>query len=1108
MTQDPNEFSKVEQPFFEQLKTMGWDYVEGDVDVPYNTVVDGESVRESFRDTLLIERLKTALQKLNPWMGDQQMTQALHAITHLTGSKLMERNQAAMELLVKGVPVDVDPDQHGIKTKTARIFDFDEASNNDFLAINQFRVDILGSRSFCIPDLVLFANGIPLVVVECKNPSASNPVEAAITDLLKYSNQRDNDEQEGVERLFDFNLFMVATTFYEARSGTIGARPKHYMEWKDTSPVPMSEVAEKLQEKLPEILDYPPQEGTEEAQSKKLTRLSSQQMLIAGMLHPDRLLDLLHNFVLFADDAGRTVKILARYQQYRAVHEAIHRLQTRQTREQHGEVDQRGGIIWHTQGSGKSLTMVFLIRKMRTIDYFRPFKIVVVTDRRSLERQLSETAELTGEPITKVKKTRQLQGVLSQDGPGLVFAMIQKYQVKDTDEESDAIDDDKVVSDEDVELGLCNASERILVLVDEAHRSHGNSLHGNLIRALPNCAKIGFTGTPIMQANKLKTETIFGGFIDVYTIKQSQDDGATRPIRYEGWSVDGDIKDDKTIDEIFEATFVDLSDEQREAIKQKYVSKSKVRDATNLINEHAAHIFRDYLQNVLPNGLKAQMVASSRRAAIRYQNALEVLLGELLDKLDGISSDFADANDDEMQEFSEEDQFLVRAKRMQPILETLQFAAVVSGHKEDPDTYKMWTSGSAQDTHVARFKKPLTHKEAEKKDGLCILSVKSMLLTGFDAPINQTLYIDRFLQGHELLQAIARVNRNYGIKRVGRVVDFFGVAWHLGEALRVYSADDRGEIAKGLTSIRDELTKLDERHKKVLSVFVTRDIPDIKDADACVALLRSEKIRAEFVMVLKAFLSIFDSLRFRPEVQKYVADAKQLGFIHKSAANLYRVNQLEIADCGEHVRNLIDEHLIARGIDPEIEPVDILHADFEQEVERQNSDRAKAAAMEHAAKAHCSKKMDEDPVLYQEFSERINRILEEFAENWAEQKAAFLEVIADLGSAEEQEFAGLAPGTQVPFFRTLMKYAGADSKSKDDAVVKKYAGMTVEILDHIRQEIRAAGFWQHPNRREVLRSWVEVYLYENDALEDTDKVPALADHLIDQAKSKHTELVG
>jgi type I restriction enzyme R subunit len=260
-----------------------------------------------------------------------------------------------------------------------------------------------GGRDYVVPDVVLFVNGIPLAVVECKHPDQEEPLTEAITQLLRYSNRREGvEEPEGAERLFHYAQVLVATCFETARVGTVGASYEHYLEWKDTYPLPVAQVAQEL--------------GVE--------RLAGQHTLVAGMLRPAHLLDVVRNFTLFTEVNGQTVKIVPRYQQFRAVYKAVDRLLHGQTRRQHGESDQRGGIMWHTQGSGKSLTMVFLVRKMRTLPELRRFKVVAITDRVKLERQLAETAVLTGEPLQVARNVAGFERLLRQPGAGLVFGMI------------------------------------------------------------------------------------------------------------------------------------------------------------------------------------------------------------------------------------------------------------------------------------------------------------------------------------------------------------------------------------------------------------------------------------------------------------------------------------------------------------------------------------------------------------------------------------------------------------------------------------------------------------------------------------------------------------
>ncbi len=494
MAQLPDEKTYVEIPFIEQLKGLRWAHLEGDIDVPYLTE------RESFRDVLLIGRLRAALKNINldekgnSWLDDERISQIVSSLERISAPKLIEANKAAFDLIVNGVTVSGDKDADHGRDKTAKVIDFDHPDRNDFLVINQFRVDVPGGKTFIEPDIVLFVNGIPLVVVECKSPTITNPMEEGINQLLRYSNQRPEvEEEEGSERLFYYNQCMVSTFRQQARVATVGAGYDHYMEWKDTSPVPMSEVARALGKK----------------------QLNSQETLVAGLLRKNHLLDIVRNFILYDQVEGRQVKLISRYPQFRAVYKAIQRLRTGKTRKETGDIDQRGGIVWHTQGSGKSLTMVFLVRKMRTLPDLKSFKIVVVTDRVNLEGQLKGSAALTGESIYHADNKGALAAYLKEGSSNIVFTMVQKYQEREPEADDFEIPKPRLreaaapsgngrLPKRPVLFPVWNTSENILVLVDEAHRSHTTILHANLMRALPNCAKIGFTGTPIIAGRSKK----------------------------------------------------------------------------------------------------------------------------------------------------------------------------------------------------------------------------------------------------------------------------------------------------------------------------------------------------------------------------------------------------------------------------------------------------------------------------------------------------------------------------------------------------------------------------------------------------------------------------
>jgi len=780
---------------------------------------------------------------------------------------------------------------------------------------------------------------------------------------------------------------------------------------------------------------------------------------------------------------------------FRAVQNAIDRLLHGKTRLQHGDTDQRGGIVWHTQGSGKSLTMVFLVRKMRRIPELRRFKIVLVTDRKDLQKQLSDTATLTGETVNVIKRVRDLEPVLAQQGPDLVFAMIQKYQ----DPDADAPKEEEVPP-----FPLLNASDAILLIVDEAHRSHTNTLHTNLMEALPNAAKIGFTGTPIMRDTRKQTEKIFGPIFDRYTIRESEDDGATVPILYEGRTARGVVSDGRTLDQLFEDMFAERTREEREAIQRKYATTGNVLEAEKLIAAKAENILRHYVDTVLPNGFKAQVVAVTRLAAVRYQAALQTARDQLLTQLDAF---VPDAKHDAMSGngHDAEHAFLARAYNHREAIRRLEFATVISGSTNQDPAWDRWTEERRVDAHITRFKKSLVHDDPQKRDGLAFLCVKSMLITGFDAPIEQALYLDRKMEGHELLQTIARVNRTHTNKSAGFIVDYVGVVNHLKEALAVYTVPD---VHGAMVNLQDELPKLADRHARVLAIFQERSIKDIEDVDACVNLLRDEEIRADFVVKLRKFLESVDIVMPRPEARPYLRDAKLLGFINKSAENLYRDRQMNIMGAGAKVRRLIDQYIVSKGIDPAVPPISILDADFVKKVDTHKTDQAKASEMEHAARYEINEHYQEDPAYYKKLSERLEEILRQFQDNWKELVKALRPFVDELQRGRQQDDTGLDPRTQAPFLGVLLEEIGEkDAKPH----LKELARYTVELVEHMRQEINLLDFWRDLHSQERLLSWLVRFLDGEADLSrygvEYDRLPAIAARLLELARANRARLI-
>jgi len=1156
------EYNLVERPFCEQLQKMGWSWIEGDVDVAELTE------RENFREVLLKSRLAEALRRINlrdgqPWLDEARITKSIRDLSPPTVHRVMEVNQAATELLLKGTVVDGLPDWDNCRPQPIRYIDFEHPEKNDFLVVNQFKVELTSGRGHVIPDAVLFINGIPIVVAEFKSPGIENPMHEAINQLLRYSNQRRElfptlyTDNEGVEKLFHTNQLLIASNFFEARAATIGAPPEAYLEWSDTSPVPMSTVAEELgiisanddlEEAKGELLAVGPEQtervGTplffrhteqrpEALRSAHGAGLQSQQILTAGMLRPVHLLDLIRNFTVFQQVDGKTRKVVARYQQFRAIQKATLRLQEGRTRSQGAERDERGGIIWHTQGSGKSLSMVFLVRKMRTLERLKRYKIVTVTDRTDLEGQLRETARLSGEavrPTDKDRSTREsstalTQRILSETTPDIVFAMLQKYQDVDRQAKNDEkiamtivrkekkpgkdepVVEKEVTFEESIrfeEFPVLNESDEILVLVDEAHRSHTRSLHRNLRRALPNAAIIGFTGTPILSKEKTETREIFGDFIDKYLLQDAELDGATVPILYEGRTADGLVKDAPSLDQLFEDMFRTYSEEELAVIKAKYGTAGDILEAPLLIEQKAKDMLRHYVGVVLPEGYKAQVVATSRRAAIVYREKLLAARDELVRDLEGIPAATLALPDHEIELLDPQPRFLVRAHALLPLIRGLDVAVVISGNHNDPESWWDWSNKEKQDEYTKRFKRKLAAERTEKTDPLAMMVVNNMLLTGFDAPIEQVMYLDRKVVAHDLLQAIARVNRTYGRKKCGYVVDYIGVARHLNDALKDYD----GEDTKGaLIDINVELPKLIDRRNRAVAVFTDRGITDLQtEVEACVDLLADLKIRAEFINKLRMFYETLNILEHRPEVPNDVfRDAKLLGFINKVAANLYRDPALNLLGVAEKVKALIDAHISARGVDPKIPPTTITDAEFEKILQAQNNNRARAAQMQHAARYHIIGFSNQNPAFARKMSEKLEEILKRFKEDWDALERELRKFIDELRQGDRNDFPDLDPRVQVPFVRLILE-ACSEGRKLDDAQRKVAITTTLDIVERIRQEVAKVGFWKNSDRRELLTKQI-VRDLDASGVCPLGKERDIAQRLVALAKENHENLV-
>ena len=850
------------------------------------------------------------------------------------------------------------------------------------------------------------------------------------------------------------------------------------------------------------------------------------------MLRPAHVLDVVRNFTAFAQTDGKTRKVIARYQQFRAVHKAVNKLQEGKTKLQGAERDERGGIIWHTQGSGKSLSMVFLVRKMRTLERLKKFKIVVVTDRTDLEAQLRETAALSGEAVrptdtdrrTRESATALTQRVLAERTPDIVFAMLQKYQ----DNDKQSVGGEKLamtilrkekkpgkeepvvereVSFEEVirfdEFPMLNESEEILVLVDEAHRSHTRSLHRNLRRAMPNAATIGFTGTPILSKEKTETREIFGDFIDKYLLQDAELDGTTVPILYEGRTADGLVKDADSLDQLFEDMFRDYTPDELAVIKAKYGTEGDVLEAPMLIEVKARDVVRHYVGVVMPEGFKAQVVASTRRAAVTYREKLLRARNELVAQLEALPPTTLTLGEDEFAKLDAESRWLVRAHPLLGVLRAMDIAVVISGDHNDPESWRDWSDKEKQKDYTTRFKRRLAPHRTDKTDPLSILVVNNMLITGFDAPVEQVMYLDRKVVAHDLLQAIARVNRTSAGKKCGYVVDYIGVARHLNEALKDYDGEDTDGTMLDITV---ELPKLLDRRDRAVAVFADRGIIDLfGQVQECVDLLADLTIRAEFINKLRMFYETLNIVEHRPEVPPDVfRDAKLLGFVNKVAANLYRDAALNLLGVAEKVKALIDEHVSARGVDPKIPPTPITDAEFEKVLQAQTSSRARAAQMQHAARYHIIGFINNNPAFARKMSEKLEEILKRFKDDWDALERELRRFIDELRRGDTADFPDLDPKVQVPFVRMVLETCLQDQDQDPDRR-KAAINVALDIVERVRQEVRKVGFWKNAPMRELLTRQL-VRDLDGSGICPVGKARDVAQRLVALAKENHEKL--
>ncbi|MEM8566757.1 MAG: type I restriction endonuclease subunit R [Bacteroidota bacterium] len=926
-------------PALKLLMNMGWKYLTPE------QALEARGGRTS--NVLLETILKEQLQTINTieYKGKEfpfseiNVNNAILAIRDLpVQDGFIASNKAFYELITLGRSFEqsVLGDK---KSFSFQYIDWKHPKNNVYHVTEEFSVLRTGSSEHYRPDIVLFINGIPVVVIECKSPKIKDPIDKSIEQHLR------NQQEDGIRSLYQYSNLVMGLATHEAKYATTGTPKEFWSFWKElfktkaeetawqeslqtlkNQPLPTNEQTTLFQDRYKNVWTYFKNLEKEEQ------AITEQDKLLYSFCQPERLLDLFFNFIVY--DAG--VKKVTRYQQYYAVHNTLNKVAKPDT-----QGLRKGGVIWHTQGSGKSLTMVMLAQLIATHTDIKNPKIILVTDRIDLDDQITETFKKCQIPVENAQTGKHLVELLSGTGDTVITTIIHKFEA--------AVNRAKKGFD----------SPDIFVLVDEGHRSQYGTFNIKMQKVFPKGCFIAFTGTPLMKKEK-STANRFGGLIDVYSITDAVEDGAVVPLLYEGRHNLIEVNE-KPLDNYFDRVSKPLTPYGKAALKRKFSSTTQLNKADQIIYARVWDIsdhYEQHVQDIIFGGLKAkgQLVAPNKTTAIRYR--------EYLKEIGKVSCEVLisppDVRENHEDAFEESDDLIL----------------------------KFWKAMMDKYGKPEKYEKSLINS-FKKQDHPEIIIVVDKLLTGFDAPNNYVLYLTRQLKEHTLLQAIARVNRLALGKEHGLIIDYYGNLENLDSALETYSGSnnyDAVDLEGTLTNIGEEIKKLPQAHSEVWDIF--KEIKNRYDELAYELLLQDEAIRhifyekvSAFARLLKLALSSFEFISNTPEQQisKYKQDAKFFLGLRISVKRRY-FDDLEYKEYEPQVQKLIDKHITTEGEILRItEMVNIFDkAERDREVEKISSKAAKADHIASRTIKAINVKMNEDPVYFKKLSRLIKDTIDDY----------------------------------------------------------------------------------------------------------------------------------
>ncbi|MEW6173070.1 MAG: type I restriction endonuclease subunit R, partial [Bacillota bacterium] len=833
--------------------------------------------------------------------SDRSIGKAINDIDVPLVSGLMSASKTIYDMLLSGNSYEEELFDGGRQSFDLKFIDWEYPENNIWHVTDEFSVERPNGK-YARPDIVLLINGIPLVVIECKKSSIN--VEKGIAQNIR------NWQPEYIPHLFKFTQIVMAMTLNVVKYGTCGTLSEYFSIWREKD---YKWQQEKCRNVSPD------------------GKVVEQDRAIVSMLSRERLLELIRYFILYDNN----VKKIARYQQFFGIQTAMKRIK--------GQDDKntKSGVIWHTQGSGKSLTMVMLVKKIIADPDIKAPRFVLVNDRINLDKQLRDNFAKTQLNPARAKTGKGLIDLLNDKGETIITTLVHKF---------DAAAKSRVKIKDD----------NIFLLVDESHRTHSGQLHNLMVDVLPNAIKIGFTGTPLLKKDKFNTYARFGPLIDSYPIDRAVEDGVIVPLVYEGRIIPQDVTSEK-IDDYLKYIIAPLNHEQQEDMKRKWSRFLPLAQTRQRIDMVAFDIHEHFLSYAKPKGFKAMVAASSRPAAIDLHKSIR--------KLGGVKTAvvISPENVKEGDELTRENKEKIKAffkEEVEPLF----------GYNYEE--YEDW----AKNSFIG----------GEDVD---MLIVKDMLLTGFDAPIAAVLYIDKPMKEHSLLQAIARVNRVYPGKDFGLIVDYWGIFSKLNTAVDMYSDEksgmdgyDRADIENAILGAGDQKLKLEKAHQELWAIFEGKDF-DRNSSEGWQSVLEDGNSRKIFYERLSIFSRLLDLAMGSyalynavgyDRIQKYKQDL--LYFQKLRGAVLLRYNEkVDFNKYEDGIRNLLNNFVLSEPSQIIVEPVSIHDAEgMKEQLEKLDSKAAKGDAIRTRIVGELETCRYDDPLLYKKFSEQVRETLAEY----------------------------------------------------------------------------------------------------------------------------------